>query len=149
MADRLSSIPSPNSLSGTVIRSEVQPEVTYRLERQIGEGGMGTAFLALRQGPDGVSPVVIKMVRAGFGTGPADAAAGMVVLKEAVALGLLQSMPDVVPIATGEYPAAACRPGYSVLDDRETRMLLGLEAVDWRANLRRVLHDMQRAGGSA
>jgi serine/threonine protein kinase len=89
MVDRFSSIPSPNSLSGTVIRSDVQPDVTYRLERQIGEGGMGTAFLALRQAPDGVSPVVIKMVRSGFGTGPADAAAGMVVLKEAVALGRL------------------------------------------------------------
>jgi len=39
---------------------------------------MGTAFLALRQAPDGLAPVVIKMVRPGFGaTGPADAAAGM------------------------------------------------------------------------
>ena len=97
MSDRFSSIPSPNSLSGTVIRSEVQPDVTYRLERQIGEGGMGTAFLALRQAPDGVSPVVIKMVRAGFGTGPADAAAGMVVLKEAVALGRLNERVPPTP----------------------------------------------------
>jgi eukaryotic-like serine/threonine-protein kinase len=97
MADRFSSIPSPNSLSGTVIRSDVQPNVTYRLERQIGEGGMGTAFLALRQAPDGVSPVVIKMVRSGFGTGPADAAAGMVVLKEAVALGRLNERVPPTP----------------------------------------------------
>jgi serine/threonine protein kinase len=97
MADRFSSIPSPNSLSGTVIRSDVQPDVTYRLERQIGEGGMGTAFLALRQAPDGVSPVVIKMVRSGFGTGPADAAAGMVVLKEAVALGRLNERVPPTP----------------------------------------------------
>jgi serine/threonine protein kinase len=97
MVDRFSSIPSPNSLSGTVIRSEVQPGVTYRLERQIGEGGMGTAFLALRQAPDGVSPVVIKMVRSGFGSGPADAAAGMVVLKEAVALGRLNERVPPTP----------------------------------------------------
>src|SRR3954470_16432530 len=97
MADRFSSIPSPNTLTGTLIRSEVQPGVSYRLERQIGEGGMGTAFLALRQAPDGVSPVVIKMVRSGFGTGPSDAAAGMVVLKEAVALGRLNERVPPTP----------------------------------------------------
>ncbi len=97
MADRFSSIPSPKTLSGTLIRSEVQPRVSYRLERQIGEGGMGTAFLALRQAPDGVSPVVIKMVRSGFGTGPSDAAAGMVVLKEAVALGRLNERVPPTP----------------------------------------------------
>jgi serine/threonine protein kinase len=97
MADRFSSNPSPHTLNGTVIPSEVQPGVTYRLERQIGEGGMGTAFLALRQAPDGVSPVVIKMVRSGFGSGPADAAAGMVVLKEAVALGRLNERVPPTP----------------------------------------------------
>src|SRR6185369_14001515 len=98
MSDRFSSIPT--SLSGAVIRSEVQPDVTYRLERQIGEGGMGTAFLALRQAPDGVAPVVIKMVRSSFGPGsggPADAAAGMVVLKEAVALGRLNERVPPTP----------------------------------------------------
>src|SRR3954469_1575839 len=97
MADRFSSIPSPGTLNGALIRSEVQPGVSYRLERQIGEGGMGTAFLALRQAPDGVSPVVIKMVRRGFGTGPSDAAAGMVVLKEAVALGRLNERVPPTP----------------------------------------------------
>src|SRR3954470_7839293 len=97
MADRFSSIPSPGTLNGALIRSEVQPGVSYRLERQIGEGGMGTAFLALRQAPDGVSPVVIKMVRSGFGTGPSDAAAGMVVLKEAVALGRLNERVPPTP----------------------------------------------------
>jgi serine/threonine protein kinase len=98
MSDRFSSIPT--SLSGAVIRSEVQPDVTYRLERQIGEGGMGTAFLALRQAPDGVAPVVIKMVRSTFGPGsggPADAAAGMIVLKEAVALGRLNERVPPTP----------------------------------------------------
>src|SRR5688572_1249292 len=91
------SMPPSLTLSGRMIASEFQPDVTYRLERQIGEGGMGTAFLALRQAPDGVSPVVIKMVRSGFGTGPADAAAGMVVLKEAVALGRLNERVPPTP----------------------------------------------------
>jgi serine/threonine protein kinase len=97
MTDRFSATPGPRSLNGVVIPSELQPQVTYRLERQIGEGGMGTAFLALRQAPDGLAPVVIKMVRAGFGTGPADAAAGMVVTKEAVALGRLNERVPPTP----------------------------------------------------
>ncbi|HEY3495858.1 MAG TPA: serine/threonine-protein kinase, partial [Polyangiaceae bacterium] len=96
MTDRFSAIP-PRSLAGVVIPSELQPHVSYRLERQIGEGGMGTAFLALRQAPDGLAPVVIKMVRPGFGTGPADAAAGMVVTKEAVALGRLNERVPPTP----------------------------------------------------
>jgi serine/threonine protein kinase len=97
MSDRFSNPPAPRSLSGTVIHSELQPGVTYRLERQIGEGGMGTAFLALRQAPDGLAPVVIKMVRRGFGSGPTDAAAGMVVQKEAVALGRLNERVPPTP----------------------------------------------------
>ena len=47
------------------IGSEVQPGVSYRLERQIGEGGSGMAYLALRQAADGLSSVVIKFVRTG------------------------------------------------------------------------------------
>ena len=98
MSDRFSTTPGQASLGGTTIESELQRGVSYRLERQIGEGGMGTAFLALRQAPDGLAPVVIKMVRAGFGaTGPADAAAGMLVQIEAVALGLLNERVPPTP----------------------------------------------------
>jgi serine/threonine protein kinase len=87
MSDRLSSS-SPASISGRVIQSELQPGVTYRLERQIGEGGMGSAYLSLRQAPDGLSPVVVKLVRPAFGAN-SDRAAALVVKKEAVALGRL------------------------------------------------------------
>jgi serine/threonine protein kinase len=87
MSDRLSSSPS-DAISGRVIQSELQPGVTYRLERQVGEGGMGSAYLSLRQAPDGVSPVVVKLVRPAFGAG-SERAALMVVKKEAVALGRL------------------------------------------------------------
>jgi serine/threonine protein kinase len=110
MSDRSSTTPGQVSLGGAVIYSELQPGVSYRLERQIGEGGMGTAFLALRQAPDGLAPVVIKMVRMGFGaTGPADAAAGMVVQKEAVALGRLNERVPPTPfvvrlVDTGAAP---------------------------------------------
>jgi serine/threonine protein kinase len=75
-------------LSGQVVESEFQPGVSYRLERRIGEGGMGQAFLALRHAPDGISPVVIKMVRPTVESGAQDQA-GILVQKEAVALGRL------------------------------------------------------------
>src|SRR5688572_30236174 len=87
MSDRLSSSP-PNSMGGRVIQSELQRGVSYRLERQIGEGGMGSAHLALRQAPDGLSPVVVKLVRPAFGPN-SDRAAALVVQKESVALGRL------------------------------------------------------------
>jgi serine/threonine protein kinase len=91
MVDRISFTPQSLSAAGVSIPSEFQPGVTYRLERRIGEGGMGQAFLALREAPDGVSPVVIKLVRpsAASGASGAEDAASVLVTKEAVALGRL------------------------------------------------------------
>ena len=82
--------------------------MTYRLERQIGEGGMGSAYLALRQAPDGLSPVVVKLVRPAFGPN-SDRAAALVVQKESVALGRLNERippcPFVVRLVdTGAFP---------------------------------------------
>ena len=88
MSDRHLSASGPSSLSGQVVESEFQPGVSYRLERRIGEGGMGQAFLALRHAPDGIAPVVIKMVRPTAESG-AQNSASILVQKEAVALGRL------------------------------------------------------------
>src|SRR5688572_3009982 len=96
MSDRFSTTPGQASLGGTTIESEYQPGVSYRLERQIGEGGMGSAFLALRQAPDGLSPVVIKMVRPTFGGGH-ELAGSMLIQKEAVALGRLNERVPPTP----------------------------------------------------
>lgn len=93
MVDRYSA--PPQSLSGTVIASDFQPGVSYRLERLIGEGGSGTAYLALRQAADGLSPVVVKLVRPPPGAGRVSAE--ILVQKEAVALGRLNERVPPTP----------------------------------------------------
>jgi serine/threonine protein kinase len=107
MSDRSSSS-TPGPINGRVIQSELQRGVSYRLERQIGEGGMGSAFLALRQAPEGLAPVVVKLVRPSFGPS-SDRAASLVVLKEAVALGRLNERVPPCPfvvrlVDTGAVP---------------------------------------------
>ncbi len=76
--------------------SEVDPNVRYRLERRIGEGAMAFAFFALREAPDGIAPVVVKITRPTFLAAAADAAE-LVVRKEAVALGRLNERVPPTP----------------------------------------------------
>lgn len=85
----------PASVSGMFIPSELQPGVTYRLERRIGEGGMGMAYLAMRQSESGLAPVVIKLVQPMFGE--SEVAPDLLVLKEAVALGRLNERVPPTP----------------------------------------------------
>jgi dTDP-4-dehydrorhamnose reductase len=61
------------------------------------------------------------------------------IAEEAVALGLLSSAPEIVPIGSADYPTAAQRPGWSLLDKRATEQLLGIRATHWRAALRETL----------
>ncbi|HET9953970.1 MAG TPA: serine/threonine-protein kinase [Polyangiaceae bacterium] len=109
MMDRYST-PPPATLSGMVVYSEVQPGVSYRLERQIGEGGTGMAYLALRQAQDGLSPVVLKLVH----TDPtSEPAADLFVQKEAVALGRLNERVPPTPFVVRFIDTGTTR----VLDD--------------------------------
>jgi dTDP-4-dehydrorhamnose reductase len=62
--------------------------------------------------------------------------------EEALARGLLRHTVRVLPIRTQEYPSAAVRPPYSVLDSAKTRALTGEAAVHWRAQLRRMLDEL-------
>ncbi len=62
--------------------------------------------------------------------------------EEALELGLLDRSIPIHPVATEDYPTAATRPGYSVLDTRKTRSALGLQAGHWRVNLRHMLEGL-------
>jgi eukaryotic-like serine/threonine-protein kinase len=78
---------APYTISGRYIDSDVQQGVRYVLEQQVGEGGMGAAYLARREAPEGASPVVVKVVRRTFGS--TDISPELVAQKEAIALGRL------------------------------------------------------------
>ncbi|MGI9234298.1 MAG: sugar nucleotide-binding protein, partial [Woeseiaceae bacterium] len=62
--------------------------------------------------------------------------------EEAISLGLLATAIPIHSISTDEYPTAAKRPRYSVLDCTATVAALGLQPASWRVNLRRMLKGM-------
>ncbi len=59
--------------------------------------------------------------------------------EEALAAGLLTKPALVIPIRTDEFPTAARRPSYSVLDKRFTFAALGEASPHWRTKLRSTL----------
>jgi dTDP-4-dehydrorhamnose reductase len=61
------------------------------------------------------------------------------IAEEAFALGLLTSAPEIAPITSADYPTAARRPAWSLLDKRATEQILGVRAPHWRAALRETL----------
>lgn len=90
---------SDSSISGLnqrVVPSDIHPNVHYRLLHQLGEGGMGVAFYALRQSPDGVAPAVLKVVRPQI-VATAGPTAALMIRKEAIALGRLNERVPPTP----------------------------------------------------
>src|SRR5689334_25074509 len=77
-------LPRLLSLAGKVIRSERQAGVCYEIERCVGEGGTGAAFLASRKSEEGAAAVVLKVMHPNGGVAPE-----ILAVKEAVALGRL------------------------------------------------------------
>lgn len=66
------------------------------------------------------------------------------IAEEAVPLGLLSGPIRVTPIRTADYPSAARRPSFSVLD-KESLIATGLRPIHWRARLRDVLGELRHA----
>lgn len=67
------------------------------------------------------------------------------IAEEALAAGLIDRAAAVKPIATSDYPTAARRPAFSVLDSSAAYGLLGAPAAHWRIALRQVLGRMKQA----
>lgn len=67
------------------------------------------------------------------------------IAEEGAAAGILAGNVEIEPIATSDYPTAARRPAYSVLDKNSTCTALGLRLVHWRTALRRVVGELARA----
>jgi dTDP-4-dehydrorhamnose reductase len=58
---------------------------------------------------------------------------------EARACGLLTGPVDLTPVASSDFPTAARRPAYSVLDTRSTAEALRMTPSPWRSELRDVV----------
>ena len=67
------------------------------------------------------------------------------IAEESRALGLLPEGVAVEPITSLEYPVAARRPRFSLLDSRATVEALGRTPIPWRERLRQVLKVLQNA----
>lgn len=57
--------------------------------------------------------------------------------------GVIERAAEVIPITSAEYPTAAQRPSYSLLDCTDTRQGLGLSAEHWRHALESVIADVE------
>jgi dTDP-4-dehydrorhamnose reductase len=65
--------------------------------------------------------------------------------EEALARGLLTRSVPIRALQTSEYPTAARRPRFGVLDTRSSIEALGYAPLPWRDNLRRMLDGMATA----
>ena len=88
--------PGLTTLKDREIPSELHPGVSFKLQHQLGEGGMGVAFFALRQARDGVTPCVVKIVRPEI-VANAGTTAALMIQKEAIALGRLNERVPPTP----------------------------------------------------
>ena len=63
--------------------------------------------------------------------------------------GLIDRLPRVVPIATSDYPTAAKRPAFSVLDTTRLQQDFEIRPVAWQDGLGSVLDDIASTADSA
>lgn len=65
------------------------------------------------------------------------------IFRQAQAVRLLDDVPVVTPIASADYPTAAPRPAYSVLDCGKLEQLLGRQMPQWQQELVLVLQQLK------
>jgi dTDP-4-dehydrorhamnose reductase len=68
------------------------------------------------------------------------------IAEEALAVGLLPRTPEVRPIPASDYPTAARRPAYSVLNKQQSWRDLAVAPIHWRVQLRAMLQDLKEHG---
>lgn len=66
------------------------------------------------------------------------------IVEEASALEFPIQVKRIVPIQTKEYPTAAQRPAFSVLNNRKLRSILGTYPPHWRSSLREMLEHFRQ-----
>lgn len=66
------------------------------------------------------------------------------IFHQAESLGLLQHCPQLLPIATADYPTPAQRPAWSVMDCTKLSVNLGINPPNWKEDLRLVLTELQQ-----
>ncbi|MBL4622627.1 MAG: dTDP-4-dehydrorhamnose reductase [Immundisolibacteraceae bacterium] len=72
----------------------------------------------------------------------------LAIMEEACSLGLLAAPIELLPIASRDYPQAAPRPVYSVLDASQSYRLADLPPTHWRDGLRTTLGLMMATDSS-
>lgn len=70
------------------------------------------------------------------------------IFERAAAAGLVKRAPEVLAIASHEFPAKAARPAYSVLDCSRLRERTGLHLPDWQQGLDRIIADLADRHGA-
>jgi dTDP-4-dehydrorhamnose reductase len=66
----------------------------------------------------------------------------LAIQEEALLLGLLEKAIPIHALKTEDYPTAATRPAYSVLDCSSTIQAINMQPAEWRTNLRKMLKGM-------
>lgn len=59
----------------------------------------------------------------------------------------LSNVPSVTPITTSQFPTAAKRPLYTVLDCSEIKKYFGVELKPWRQSLKKTIHQIADSQG--
>ena len=82
---------------GSILASEIDSEITYRLEHQLGQGGTAVAYFATRESVQaGQTPVVVKIIHPRLVIDAGEHAL-TIIKKEAVALGRLNERVPPTP----------------------------------------------------